>query len=71
MDEMRVDDGAGRQRRIPVDYPSNSKRAREQAAEKNVTKIVEGEVTTRKKAGGINSKEPFLVKTPEQSSITF
>lgn len=49
--EMKVDTGAGRQRTVPVDYPANSKRSRENPAkeEKKTEKIVTGNVIQRKK----------------------
>jgi hypothetical protein len=51
MDEMKIDDGGGRQRRVPVDYPANSKRSQQKniPPPKDVNKIVEGEVKLRKK----------------------
>jgi hypothetical protein len=52
--EMKVDMGGGRERTVPVNYPSNSRRAREQASpppetEKKVESVVTGEVVQRKR----------------------
>jgi hypothetical protein len=62
MSEMNVDMGGGRQRKVPVDYPANSKSSKRPQPEKNKTveKIVEGEVKTRKR--GLREKfgEAFL-----------
>lgn len=49
MSEMNVDDGAGRQRTVKVNYPGNSKTGKELPPEKKVEKITVGEVRTRKK----------------------
>ena len=47
--EMNVDDGGGHQRKIPVDYPANSKKARERPQEKpKQEKIIESTATHRK-----------------------
>lgn len=51
MSDMTVDTGGGRERRVPVDYPSNSKKAREpEAAKPKVEQVVVGEVTRRKRS---------------------
>ena len=51
MNDMKVDDGAGRERKIRVDYPSNSKKAREAPPEKEpVEKVVSNDVIKRKRS---------------------
>jgi hypothetical protein len=52
--EIKVDMGGGRERTVPVNYPSNSRRSREQASpppenEKKVESVVTGEVVQRKR----------------------
>lgn len=52
--EMNVDMGGGRQVRVPVDYPSNSRKSREAPNTtapdpKNVEKIITGKVLRKKK----------------------
>jgi hypothetical protein len=50
MEEMNVDLGGGRQRRVPVDYPSNSAKSKKPPVEeKIVEKVIVGEVKLRKK----------------------
>lgn len=50
-EEMRVDDGGGREKAKRVDYPSNAKRSRpEEPAEKKVEPVVTGEVVRRKRS---------------------
>src|SRR5690242_5693689 len=53
-EEMRVDDGGGRERTMRVDYPSNSsKKGRqpaEQPEEKKVETVVTGQVVRRKRS---------------------
>jgi hypothetical protein len=49
-EQMNVDDGAGRQKRVRVDYPANSKVSRLKPAEKGtVEKVVEVDVIRRKR----------------------
>lgn len=52
--EMHVDMGGGRSARVPVDYPSNSRRSKEESKAtqpdpKNVEKIITGKVLRKKK----------------------
>jgi hypothetical protein len=50
MSDMTVDAGGGREKRVPVDYPSNSKRAKEAPPEREkVEPVVVGTVTRRKR----------------------
>lgn len=62
MPDMVVDDGGGRQKRIPVDYPSNSKKAREAEEKPEVKKVIEGNVVQRKKGLGAKFREAFMVE---------
>ena len=49
-EEMTVETGAGRQHKVRVDYPSNSRKSHEAPSEKaRQEKIVEGEVIQRKR----------------------
>ena len=49
-EQMKVDTGGGREQKVRVDYPSNSKRAKQTPPEKEtVEKIIIGEVTRRKR----------------------
>jgi hypothetical protein len=47
MEEMRVDDGGLRERKVPVNYPPNSRKSKEER--KPVEKIITGNVQRRKK----------------------
>jgi hypothetical protein len=48
---MKVDAGAGRERKVQVDYPSNSRKKKEAPPEKEtIVKVVTTEVVTRKKS---------------------
>jgi hypothetical protein len=60
--EMQADFGGGRIHNIPVDYPSNSKKAKAQKPppEKKAEKIITGEVIQRKKGIGHRFKEALL-----------
>lgn len=50
---MTVDDGAGRTRAVKVDYPSNSKKSKQEKPEREVPdKVITGNVVTRKKHFG-------------------
>lgn len=50
-EEMRVDEGGGRQGVRHVDYPSNAQKAKQQPPEKkNVEQVVTGEVIKRKRS---------------------
>ena len=45
---MQVDDGAGRERKVRVDYPSNSQRSKEKPPEREkIESVVTGEVTRK------------------------
>lgn len=59
---MNVDDGGGRQRRMPVDYPANSKKAKQDAppAKEPVEKVVTNEVTRRKQGAGSKFIHTFI-----------
>ncbi len=63
-DEMRVDLGGGRERSVPVDYPSNSKYRRpppEKPPErKRHEKIIEGKVIKRKKGFGAKFRDSLV-----------
>lgn len=51
MSEMKVEDGGGRERKVKVDYPANSRKAKLEAvpvAREGVEKVVTNEVTRRK-----------------------
>jgi hypothetical protein len=63
METMKVDDGGGREKRVRVDYPSNSKKAQAEGEEKpKVEKVVEGTVVQRKKGLGAKFREAFMVE---------
>lgn len=50
--QMRVDAGGGRERTVPVDLPSNSRKSKErkqQEREKRAEKVITGEVVQRRK----------------------
>lgn len=47
---MRVDMGSGKQARMPVNYPANSRRSKEPQPEKEVKKVIEGVAVQRKKS---------------------
>jgi hypothetical protein len=58
---MKVDTGGGRERKIRVDYPSNSAKARQPASEKpKQDKIIAGEVSKRKRGFGGKLADTFL-----------
>jgi hypothetical protein len=62
-ENMRFDDGGGRERVARVDYPSNSKKEKDAPADpknKNVTKVTVGEVVTRKKPLGSRIRSTFV-----------
>jgi len=60
-DEMTVDNGGGRQGKVRVDYPSNSRKAKDAPQEKaRPEKVVEGAVTRRKKGWRGKLSETFL-----------
>lgn len=53
--QMSVDDGGGRERKVPVDYPANSKKLREVKneegpAKEEVKKVITGNVVRRKRS---------------------
>ena len=50
---MNVDDGGGRERRVRVDYPSNSRKSKTAPPEREtVEKVITGEVTRRRRSLG-------------------
>jgi hypothetical protein len=59
---MDIDVGGGRQRRVKVDYPSNSKKPKFEAEEEKPKqeKVVTGSVVTRKKGFGSKIHDTFL-----------
>lgn len=62
-EEMRVDEGGGREGLRKVDYPANSRKAREalpQPQEKKVEAVVTGEVIRRKKSPFAKLTHGFL-----------
>lgn len=59
MPDMEVDIGGGRTRKVPVDYPANSKKSKENQ-EKRVEKVIEGEVRTRKPSWRDRFSHAFL-----------
>jgi len=68
MEEMIVDNGGGRQERVRIDYPGNSKKARTEGEDKpKVASVVEGTVVQRKKGPIARVREAFLVE--DSSSV--
>jgi hypothetical protein len=58
MGEMTVDDGGGRQKTVKVDYPANSKKAKEERVP--LEKVIQGEATQRKPSGFGGIARTFL-----------
>lgn len=63
-EEMRVDDGGGREKAMKVDYPSNAKRARpaDPPEKKKVEAVVTGEVIRRKRSPFAKLAHGFLAE---------
>lgn len=58
---MSVDEGGRKERKMPVNYPSNSKTSRAKPEEKpKVEKVVEGEVVQRRRGAGSKFVRSFL-----------
>jgi hypothetical protein len=67
-EEIKVDTGGGRQEKIRVDYPANSKKSRQSPSEKTrPEKVVEGEVTQRKR--GIAGKVVHTFLSEDSPSV--
>jgi hypothetical protein len=65
---MTVDNGGGRQGKVRVDYPANSKRGKDAPVEKaRPEKVVEGAVTRRKK--GLRDKLAQTFLSEDSSSV--
>ena len=65
---MIVDLGGGRQRRVAVDYPSNSRKSKEQpppTEKEPVEKVVTGNVTQRKKGWGAKIHDIFMAENSD------
>lgn len=68
---MSVDDGGGREKRVRVDYPSNSKKSKEQLPEKaRPEKVIEGEVVRRKR-GLIGKLQQTFLSEDSNSVVSY
>jgi hypothetical protein len=62
-DEMRVDDGGGREKLVRLDYPSNAKNAKQEPQpEKKVEQVVTGKVIKRKRSPFAKLTQNFVVE---------
>jgi hypothetical protein len=69
-DYIKGDDGGGRQRSMPVNYPSNSQRSKTSDTpqpEKHAEKIITGNIVQRKKGFGRKFLEAFAADRGEES----
>jgi hypothetical protein len=61
-EDMRVDDGGGRQKIVRVDYPSNSAKSSPPPEEKKVEAVVTGEVIRRKRSPFAKLTQNFIAE---------
>jgi hypothetical protein len=63
-ESMSVDDGGGRERKMPVHYPSNSRKSREEdpPEKRHVEKVVTGEVSRRKRSPFAKLTSTFIAE---------